>query len=156
MHVPVASSYARQRSAMQTLLARDRGAKAIRLPVSGAFHSPLMEEAVQPVREAISRIEFRPPQFPLVPNASGKPTSQPLVLRDLLARHIVSPVRWDASLRAMADMGVTWFIEAGPGDVLGKLARRAVPGSEVRSVGSPEDARSVAEELRAHSTDRDG
>jgi [acyl-carrier-protein] S-malonyltransferase len=137
-------------------VARDRGAKAIRLPVSGAFHSPLMEEAVQPVREAISRIEFSPPQFPLVPNASGKPTSQPLVLRDLLARHIVSPVRWDASLRAMADMGVTWFIEAGPGDVLGKLARRAVPGSEVRSVGSPQDARSVAEELRTYSTDRDG
>jgi [acyl-carrier-protein] S-malonyltransferase len=137
-------------------VARDRGAKAIRLPVSGAFHSPLMEEAVQPVREAISRIEFSPPQFPLVPNASGKPTSQPLVLRDLLARHIVSAVRWDASLRAMADMGVSWFIEAGPGDVLGKLARRAVPGSEVRSVGSPEDAHSAAEELRAHSTDRDG
>ena len=137
-------------------VARDRGAKAIRLPVSGAFHSPLMEEAVQPVREAISRIEFSPPRFPLVPNASGKPTSQPLVLRDLLARHIVSAVRWDASLRAMADMGVSWFIEAGPGDVLGKLARRAVPGSEVRYVGSPQDARSVAEELRARSTDRDG
>jgi [acyl-carrier-protein] S-malonyltransferase len=130
-------------------VARDRGAKAIRLPVAGAFHSPLMEDAVQPVREAISRIQFSPPEFPLVPNASGKPTSQPLVLRDLLARHLVSAVRWDASLRSMADMGVDWFIEAGPGDVLGKLARRAVPGSEVRSVGSPQGARAVAEELRA-------
>jgi [acyl-carrier-protein] S-malonyltransferase len=137
-------------------VARDRGAKAIRLPVAGAFHSPLMEEAVQPVREAISRIEFSPPKFPLVPNASGKPTSQPLVLRDLLARHIVSAVRWDASLRSMADMGVDWFIEAGPGEVLGKLARRAVPGSEVRSVGSPEDAHAVADELRAHTPDGDG
>jgi [acyl-carrier-protein] S-malonyltransferase len=130
-------------------LARSRGAKAIRLPVAGAFHSPLMDQAVQPVREAISRIQFHRPAFPLVPNASGKPTSQPLVLRDLLSRHVISAVRWDTSLRAMGEMGVTWFVEAGPGDVLGKLARRAVPGSQVRSVGSPEDARTVAKEVRA-------
>ena len=130
-------------------VARSRGAKAIRLPVARAFHSPLMDEAVQPVREAISRLDFHPPQFPLVPNATGKPTSQPLVLRDLLSRHLVSAVRWDASLRAMGDMGVDWFVEAGPGDVLGKLARRAVPGSQVRSVGSPEDAVAVAREVQA-------
>jgi [acyl-carrier-protein] S-malonyltransferase len=128
-------------------LARTRGARAVRLSVAGAFHSPLMDQAVQPVREALSRIDFHQPEFPLVPNASGKPTTQPLVLRDLLSRHITSPVRWDATLRAMGDMGVDWFVEAGPGDVLGKLARRAVPGSQVRSVGSPADAEAVAKEL---------
>lgn len=128
-------------------LARSRGAKALRLPVAGAFHSPLMEHAVQPIREALSRIEIREPEFPLVPNASGRPTTKPLVLRDLLARHVVSPVRWDASLRSMADMGVDWFIEAGPGDVLGKLARRAAPHATVRSVGSPAEARAVADEI---------
>jgi [acyl-carrier-protein] S-malonyltransferase len=129
-------------------LARSRGGKAVRLPVAGAFHSPLMEGAVQPVREAISRIEFRRPEFPLVPNASGKPTSQPLVLRDLLSRHLISPVRWETSMRAMSDMGITWFVEAGPGNVLGKLASRAVPGSTVRFAGSPTEARAIAEELR--------
>jgi [acyl-carrier-protein] S-malonyltransferase len=129
-------------------LARSRGGKAVRLPVAGAFHSPLMEGAVQPVREAISRIEFRHPEFPLVPNASGKPTTQPLVLRDLLSRHLISPVRWEASMRAMADMGITWFVEAGPGNVLGKLAARAVPGSTVRYAGSPAEARAIAEALR--------
>jgi [acyl-carrier-protein] S-malonyltransferase len=128
-------------------LARSRGGKAVRLPVAGAFHSPLMDAAVQPVREAISRIEFRHPEFPLVPNASGKPTTQPLVLRDLLSRHLISPVRWEASIRAMADMGITWFIEAGPGNVLGKLADRAVPGSTVRFAGSPSEARAIAEDL---------
>src|SRR5919204_4217824 len=97
-------------------LARARGAKAVRLQVAGAFHSPLMDTAVQPVREAISRINFRPPAFPIIPNASGKPTEQPLALRDLLARHLSSPVRWDASVRSMAEMGVTMFLEAGPGD----------------------------------------
>jgi [acyl-carrier-protein] S-malonyltransferase len=128
-------------------LARSRGAKAVRLAVAGAFHSPLMDSAVQPVREAVSRMEFKRPAFPVVPNASGKPTTEPLVLRDLLSRHLSSSVRWDASVRAMAETGIDWFIEAGPGDVLGKLARRAITGAEVRSVGSPADARAVAESL---------
>ncbi|TML02071.1 MAG: ACP S-malonyltransferase [Actinobacteria bacterium] len=129
-------------------VARTRGAKAVRLQVAGAFHSPLMDSAVQPVREAISRINFHTPRFPVVPNASGKPTTQPLVLRDLLSRHLSSTVKWDASLRAMAEMGITHFIEAGPGDVLAKLARRAVPGAEVRTVGSPDEARAVGQEIR--------
>jgi [acyl-carrier-protein] S-malonyltransferase len=129
-------------------LARGRGGKTVRLSVAGAFHSPLMEPALQPVREAISRIDFDTPEFPIVPNASGKPTTQPLVLRDLLARHVISPVRWELSMRSMYEMGIEGFIEAGPGDVLGKLARRAVPEAEVRSVGSPDDARAVAEEAR--------
>ncbi|HMC36588.1 MAG TPA: ACP S-malonyltransferase [Actinomycetota bacterium] len=131
-------------------LARSRGAKAVRLPVAGAFHSPLMGSAVQPVREALSRIHFERPAFPIIPNASGKPTTQPLVLRDLLSRHLISPVRWDASMQAIAGMGVDFVIEAGPGDVLGKLARRAVPGATVRSVGTPEQARAVADEVRSH------
>jgi [acyl-carrier-protein] S-malonyltransferase len=129
-------------------VARSRGAKAVRLPVEGAFHSPLMERAVQPVREAISRIRFHPPAFPIVPNVTARPTTNPVELRDLLARHLTSPVQWEASMRAMAELGVGWFVEAGPGDVLGKLARRAVPGAAVRWVGSPADARALAEEVR--------
>lgn len=135
-------------------LARTRGAKAVRLQVAGAFHSPLMDPAVQPVREAISRMSFHAPRFPVVPNASGKPTTQPLALRDLLSRHLSSPVKWDASLRAMAETGITLFVEAGPGDVLAKLARRAVPGAEVRTVGSPDAARAVGQEIRQPATVR--
>jgi [acyl-carrier-protein] S-malonyltransferase len=128
-------------------LARTRGAKAIRLTVAGAFHSPLMEPALPAVREAISKVDFRRPAFVIVPNVSARPTQQPLELRDLLSRHLVSPVRWDASLRAMDAMGVTVFVEAGPGDVLAKLARRAVPGSTVFAVGSPEQGRAAVEGL---------
>jgi [acyl-carrier-protein] S-malonyltransferase len=129
-------------------LARSRGAKAVRLPVAGAFHSPLMQPALQPVRDAIARIEFRKPAFVLVPNVSARPTTNPLVLRDLLSRHLVSPVKWESSVRAMGEMGITWFLEAGPGDVLGKLARRAVSGSTVKQVGSPDEAQAAAAELR--------
>jgi [acyl-carrier-protein] S-malonyltransferase len=129
-------------------LCKSRGWRSIRLKVAGAFHSPLMEPAVQPVREAIAKIAFHRPAFKVVPNASGKATDQPLALRDLLGRHIESPVRWEASMRAMSELGVSFFVEAGPGDVLAKLARRAAPGSTIRSVGSPEEATAVATELR--------
>jgi [acyl-carrier-protein] S-malonyltransferase len=122
-------------------LARTRGAKAIRLNVAGAFHSPLMEPALPTVREAISRVDFRRPAFTIVPNVTGRPTQQPLELRDLLSRHLVSPVRWDATIRAMDGLGATVFVEAGPGDVLAKLTRRAVPGASVFAVGTPEKAR---------------
>jgi [acyl-carrier-protein] S-malonyltransferase len=130
-------------------LARTRGAKALRLQVAGAFHSPLMSSAQQPVREALSRTTFHRPAFTIVPNASGKPTDQPLALRDLLSRHIVSPVRWELTMRSMGELGITWFVEAGPGDVLSKLARRGAPGATVRTVGSPADAAAVANELTA-------
>lgn len=129
-------------------LCKSRGWRSIRLKVAGAFHSPLMEPAVQPVREAISRVRFDTPAFPVVPNASGKPTKNPHALRDLLGRHIVSPVRWEASMRSISEEGITWFVEAGPGDVLGKLARRAAEGSTVASVGSPDEARAAAQALR--------
>jgi [acyl-carrier-protein] S-malonyltransferase len=128
-------------------LARSRGAKAIRLPVAGAFHSPLMEPALQPVRDALSRLDIREPDYPIVPNASAKPTMQPLVIRDLLARHLMSPVLWGQSMRAMSDLGIDWFVEAGPGDVLTKLARRILPDANVRSIRGPDDVLAVAEEL---------
>ena len=130
-------------------LARTRGAKAIRLNVAGAFHSPLMEPALPMVREALSKVQFRQPSFPIVPNVTARPTQQPLELRDLLSRHLVSPVRWDATLKAMDGLGATVFIEAGPGDVLSKLAKRAVPGALVVAVGSPERVREAVEGIAA-------
>ena len=133
-------------------LARSRGGKAVRLQVAGAFHSPLMKPALEAVREAIAGMDFREPSLDVVPNVSGKPTRHPSVLRDLLSRHLVSPVRWEMSLKAMTAQGVTAFVEAGPGEVLGKLARRAAPEAKVHAVGSPEEARTVAEELKRTAT----
>jgi [acyl-carrier-protein] S-malonyltransferase len=128
-------------------LARSQRAKAVRLRVAGAFHSPLMRSALQRVREAISHLEFREPRFDVVPNVSGRPTREPLALRDQLSRHVVSPVRWERGMRAMADLGIEAFVEAGPGDVLSKLARRIVPGVDVASIGSPAEAASLATEM---------
>jgi [acyl-carrier-protein] S-malonyltransferase len=131
-------------------LAKSRKCRVVRLKVAGAFHSPLMRPALDRVRAAVARLQFRAPRFPVIPNASGRPTAQPSALRDLLARHLVSPVKWERSMRAAAsELGVEWFVEAGPGDVLSKLAKRCVPEARATSVGTPDEARALAQEIGA-------
>ena len=128
-------------------LARSRGAKAVRLNVAGGFHSPLMQPALAQVRRAVARLAFDSPRFPVVPNASGRPSTHPSALRDLLSRHLVSPVRWERSMRAMADEGIDLFVEAGPGEVLAKLTKRCVPGARAVPVGTPDAAKKLVEEI---------
>jgi [acyl-carrier-protein] S-malonyltransferase len=131
-------------------LAKSRKCRVVRLKVAGAFHSPLMRPALDRVRAAVARLEFRQPRFPVIPNASGRPTAQPSALRDLLSRHLVSPVKWERSMRAAAEeLNVDRFVEAGPGDVLAKLAKRCVPGARASSVGTPGEARALAGDIGA-------
>jgi [acyl-carrier-protein] S-malonyltransferase len=129
-------------------LAKSSRARAIRLRVAGAFHSPLMRTAVQRVRDAISHLEFHEPSLDVVPNVSGRTTREPLALRDLLSRHLTSPVRWERGIRNMALLGVDTFVEAGPGDVLSKLVRRIAPEAITVAVGSPHEAVSFARSSR--------
>lgn len=125
-------------------LAKDRKIRAVRLNVAGAFHSALMEPAVGPIRERLASIDFRTPRFPIGENVAGAMVDDPGELRELLGRHVVSPVRWESCVRALSDAGATLFVEAGPGDVLTKLAKRVVPGATAVTAGSPEAAVSVA------------
>jgi len=124
-------------------LAKARKVRAVRLNVAGAFHSPLMEPAVEPIVERISSIALGVPAFPVAENVSGSLETDPDRLRDLLARHVVSPVRWAACVRALAEAGATTFVEAGAGDVLTKLAKRVVPQAEAVAVGSPQVVRDI-------------
>ncbi len=126
------------------VLAKERKVRAVRLHVAGAFHSPLMEPARAAIDERIDAIAFSPPRFPIAENVAGALVSEPEELRSLLKRHVVSPVRWASSVRALADAGATSFLEAGPGDVLTKLMKRIVPDAAARAIGSPEDARAAA------------
>jgi len=121
-------------------IAKSRGARAIRLNVAGAFHSPLMQPAVEPIREALAATAFRAPTFPIVANVSGESVDEPAAMRDLLARHVVSPVRWERSMRTLAEAGFDAFVEAGPGQVLTKLVKRQLPGVRAAAIGSPRDA----------------
>ncbi len=122
----------------------ERKIRVVRLRVAGAFHSPLMEPAVAPLREAIDAAAFSTPRFPVASNVTGKLVDDPAELRELLVRHVVSPVRWESCAQALRSAGAEVFVEAGPGDVLTKLAKRVVPGAAAVAAGSPEAAAEVA------------
>ena len=125
-------------------LAKERRIRAVRLPVAGAFHSPLMEPARAAIDERLDAMAFSAPRCPVAENAAGALVSDPDELRSLLKRHVVSPVRWASSILALRDAGAGAFLEAGPGDVLTKLMKRIVPDAVARAVGSPEEARAAA------------
>jgi [acyl-carrier-protein] S-malonyltransferase len=122
-------------------LAKDRTVRAVRLPVAGAFHSELMRPAVEPVLDALARIDLRDPVFPVAENASGELVVDATTLLELLGRQVVSPVRWDTGIAALTGAGATAFLEAGPGDVLTKLMKRIDPTRRAAPVGTPHAAR---------------
>ncbi len=121
-------------------LAAERRVRAIRLNVAGAFHSPLMEPAVEALAAAIDEATFSPPRFPVASNVTGALVDDPNELRELCKRHVTSPVRWEACAQALAAAGSDTFVEAGPGEVLTKLAKRVVPGARAVAVGDPDAA----------------
>jgi [acyl-carrier-protein] S-malonyltransferase len=121
-------------------LAAERRIRAVRLRVAGAFHSPLMEPAVGPLTDAIDAVTFARPRFPVAANVTGELEGDPDRLRALLKRHVVSPVRWERCAQALASAGADTFVEAGPGDVLTRLAKRVVPDARALAIGSVEAA----------------
>lgn len=98
------------------------GAKrALRLPVGGAFHSPLMEPARVELAAGIAAAPFRTPVCPVYQNVDAKPCSDPAAIRENLIAQLTSPVRWTQSVRNMIADGATEFVELGPGNVLAGL-----------------------------------
>jgi [acyl-carrier-protein] S-malonyltransferase len=129
--------------------AERRGAVAVRLAVGGAFHSPLMAPAEETVRQLVNRLRFAPARCPVVSNVTARATSEPSALRSALATHVVSPVRWEASMRTLAGLGVTVVVETGPGDALSRLARRCVTGLQAVALRGPEALGRIVELDRA-------
>ncbi len=120
--------------------AKSAGARrAIRLNVSGAFHSPLMKVAESGLAERLGRVAFADPRVPVVSNVSAEPVSDAATARRLLTAQLTSPVRWTGSMRAMIALGVGAFVELGPGSVLTGLLRRIVRDAAARCVGTAAD-----------------
>lgn len=101
------------------------GAKrALKLPVGGAFHSPLMEPARIELAEAIEATEFHAPICPVYQNVDAKPQTDPAVIKANLLKQLTSPVRWTQSVQNMIADGCDTFIEVGPGAVLQGLVKK--------------------------------
>ncbi len=98
--------------------------KAIKLPVGGAFHSPLMEPARQELEAAIAGTTFNTPVCPVYQNVSARAETQPAVIQQNLVAQLTSPVKWTQSVQQMLADGATEFIEVGPGTVLQGLIKK--------------------------------
>lgn len=119
-------------------LAKEAGAKrAIRLAVSGAFHSPLMEPAAVGLTDACATTAFTDPTFPVYSNVTAAPCTDANSAKDLLVRQLTSPVRWATQMRNMGERypGAT-YVEMGPGQVLRGLLARLVPGAQTIGCGT--------------------
>jgi len=114
-----------------------RGAKrAIELPVSGAFHSEMMEPAVRGLADALEGVPFHDATVPVVPNVTAEPTRNAKLLKELLIEQIVSPVRWTESIGKLASAGVSRAFEVGPGSALQGMVRRIDRSVKVEKAGS--------------------
>ena len=112
------------------------GAKMVKaLQVSGAFHSALMREPAAGLARALAATTFADAKVPVVPNVTAAPETRGQVLRDLLARQIDSPVRWEESMKALRAACAEPVLEVGAGSVLRGLLRRIDRAAECTSVG---------------------
>jgi [acyl-carrier-protein] S-malonyltransferase len=98
--------------------------KAIPLAVAGAFHTPIMQPAVERLAAALSDVKLSKPAIPVVSNVDARPHDDPDEIRQLLIQQVVSPVRWEDSMRYLLDQGFDQFHEVGPGRVLRGLMKR--------------------------------
>lgn len=126
---------------------REAGARrVIPLNVSGAFHSPLMEGARQELEEMLADTEIADPVFPVVANVSAEPVETSARARELLVSQLTGAVRWSEGILRIGRLGISSFIEIGPGSVLTGLLRRIDRGLQGRAVGDLESLRALAAE----------
>jgi len=102
-------------AAMVTL--KQAGSRLVkRIPVSGAFHSPLMQTAYDTLAEALEKLDFQTPEFPVYSNYSAMPSSDPSILKSNTLNQLLNPVRWTQTLVRMYDDDARNFTECGPGN----------------------------------------
>ncbi len=126
-------------------LAGERKLKAIPLNVSAPFHCSLMAPAARAVEGALGGVTIGELAFPVVSNVEATPNRDRARVPELLVRQIDGAVRWDASISAMAEAGVTRALEIGPGKVLAGLVKRIDKRIQVLSVGDPESLAKIPE-----------
>ena len=107
--------------------------KALILPVSGAFHSPLMEPARTELANAIDSTNFSAPFCPIYQNTTAMSVEDPIEIKKNLIAQLTSPVMWTQTINAMVESGITDFFEVGPGKVLQGLIRKIAPEVTVSS-----------------------
>jgi [acyl-carrier-protein] S-malonyltransferase len=126
--------------ALATGHAKELGArKVLPIPVSGAFHTPMMLPARTRLRERLETVTFHAPEVPVVANVDARVHTDAAEWPGLLSAQLCSPVRWRHSLEVLSGRGATLIIELGPGGVLTGMVRRATPDVRGVPVAAPDD-----------------
>lgn len=129
------------------VLAKERKLKAIPLKVSAPFHCALMKPAASELAGALETVQVRPLQFPVVANVDAVPYTDPSHVRGKLVAQVDGAVRWEQTLRVLADHGVTHALEIGSGTVLAGLAKKTVPAIQILNVDGPDTINKVRDFL---------
>ena len=117
------------------------------IPVSGAFHTPLMQGARAPLRKALAEVTFLTPEVRVVANVDARVHDDPADWPGLLSAQLCSPVRWRQTLETFAGLGLTSLIELGPGGVLSGLAKRSLPEIQSLAVAKPADLDTLMDQI---------
>jgi [acyl-carrier-protein] S-malonyltransferase len=140
-----------ENAAVDVLLERAAAAgarKTVKLRVSGAFHSPLVEHAAERLRPALESVRFREPVTPFMSTVSAR-LEEARRFVDLLVEQLTGPVKFTQAVRGLVKEGVDMFVEIGPGQVLSGLLRRCDRSLQTISVGDPESLKKLQETLSA-------
>ena len=131
-------------------LVREAGGRAMKVAVSGAFHSPYMADAAAGLAAALAGNEPAATRVPVLANRTAHPyPADPKSAAELLSAQVANPVRWTDTIRAMAADGVDAFVEVGPGKTLSGLVKRTLEGACVYNVETPEELEATASALLA-------
>jgi [acyl-carrier-protein] S-malonyltransferase len=113
-------------------LAKEDGCRlAKKLPVSGAFHSSLMQPAYDGLKEQLESLEIHEPSCPIYSNFTAEATTDPEEIRSNVLNQLLNPVKWTQTMRNMHEDGAEAFVEVGPGKVLQGLVKRTLKGVEI-------------------------
>lgn len=108
-------------------IAKEQGCRLAKvLPVSGAFHSKLMQPAYEGLKEGLEQLDIKEPDCPIIQNYTARPSTDPEEIRTNLLNQLLNPVRWTQTLEQMHSDGATRFVEVGPGNVLQGLVKRTL------------------------------
>jgi [acyl-carrier-protein] S-malonyltransferase len=126
-------------AAVETVLAQVKAKKAVKLNVSGAFHSPLMAEAAAEFATILDRVTFASARMPVLSNVDPIPSQDAATLKQRLAQQMISGVRWREISLQLPKLGVDRVVEVGPGKVLVGIIKRTCPDLTFATVGTQAD-----------------
>jgi [acyl-carrier-protein] S-malonyltransferase len=120
---------------LEQLCQEKGGIRAARLAVAGAFHTSIMKPADEKLAAILAEVAMMPPRVPVWSNVDARPHTDPAEIRSLLVRQVLSPVRWEETLRGLLASGIERFYEIGPGRVLAGLMKRVHRKADFINVG---------------------